>query len=284
MRTVPAAIATRLAAGSSTICFVADITRKDGVTVSLSESDATWNAYAPTAGLQIGTIPYGLDGYSSGVDFVLPVGDGDDAVIRPDDVRAGAYDGAVCTITEIDMTLPAAGGVQIFWGHIGNQERTTEGKLKLSAKGILSQSHQILVERYHPMCIWFFCGFGCELDPALYTHLGTIAAIPDRYTLTVTWAGGTPADDVLKDGVTTVTSGIRVNWRVENRANTGTTLLTFLAHPSGLAVGDTISVLQGCQKRFVDCQAYGNHLRFGGQPHAGSSEEAQAIVYREWSA
>jgi uncharacterized phage protein (TIGR02218 family) len=282
-RTVPAGLATRLATGSSSVFFVVDITRTDGVEHKLSEADVTWNDYEPTAGLQIGTIPYGIDGYSSGVDLVLPVSDTIDAVITPADVRAGAFDAATIVITEADMTLPEAGGVEIFWGKIGNQERTTEGKLKLSAKGILSQSHQIVVERYTPMCAWFFCDTRCGLDPEDFTHTGTISAIPDRYTLTITWDGSAPADDVLKDGVMTVTSGTRINWRVEGRGNTGTTFLTFLAHPSGLEVGDEVSVLQGCQKRKVDCQAYNNILRFGGQPHAGSSEEAQAIVYREWS-
>jgi hypothetical protein len=129
-RTVPGPLATRLAAGSSSVFFVVDITRTDGVEHKLSEADVTWNDYEPTAGLQIGTIPYGIDGYSSGVDLVLPVSDSDDAVITPADVRAGAFDAATIVITEADMTLPAAGGVQIFWGKIGNQERTTEGKLK----------------------------------------------------------------------------------------------------------------------------------------------------------
>jgi hypothetical protein len=55
-----------------------------------------------------------------------------------------------------------------------------------------------------------------------------------------------------------------------------------IAVPAALENGDVLSVLQGCQKRFIDCKAYGNQLRFGGQPAAGTPEESLNITYSEW--
>lgn len=38
-------------------------------------------------------------------------------------------------------------------------------------------------------------------------------------------------------------------------------------------VGDTYEMIPGCRKRVVDCQAYGNIINFGGQPHVPSTSE-----------
>jgi uncharacterized phage protein (TIGR02218 family) len=283
-RTVPGTLATHLAKGSHNTCFLITVERKDGTIERYTEADTdltvSANLYTRLDGLMLGSIPYGLDGFSSGVD--MEFGATDDTLITVEDIRDGVYDAAELTITEVDQTLPLVGGVQIFWGRIGNITRTIEGRVKMAAKGILAQSHQIVVERYSPMCIWFFCDDRCGLDPDDFTHAGTITALPDAYTLTVSGAISALADDILKDGVLEVTSGDRETTKIEIRGNSGGTVETFLAHPRGLQVGDTVEALQGCQKRFVDCQAYGNHLRFGGQPRAGSPEEATQITYIEW--
>lgn len=38
-------------------------------------------------------------------------------------------------------------------------------------------------------------------------------------------------------------------------------------------VGDTYEMIPGCRKRLVDCQAFGNVINFGGQPHVPSTSE-----------
>jgi hypothetical protein len=56
------------------------------------------------------------------------------------------------------------------------------------------------------------------------------------------------------DGVATTPDGRNI----AVRGNTGATLLMHIAVPAALENGDVLSVLQGCQKRFIDCKAYGN--------------------------
>jgi uncharacterized phage protein (TIGR02218 family) len=261
-----------------------EITRRDGTVLRFVESETDLsvggNTYSALAGLTIGSITYGLDSVSSGVDIAF--GSTEDSPISQDDIRDGAYDAAEVEIREVDREFPAYGNVQIFWGRVQQVQRKLEGGSLLEARGILSQSYQIIVERYSPMCIWYFCDDRCQFPEASVTFTGTITAIPDGYTLTVSGAAAGRPDDVFKDGVLSVTSGLREGLRVEMRGNTGGTIRTFLSHPRGLQIGDTISALQGCQKRFVDCQAYGNTLRFGGQHKAGSPAEANSISYIEW--
>jgi len=162
-RTVPGALGTHLAKGSSRLAFAASIVRKDGAALRIAETDADvtvdGQTYKALPGLTLGTIPYGLDGFSSGVD--LEFGTKDDEplthIITRADIRDGMYDAAELTVVEFDQGLPAHGGVTIFWGRVSTITRTVEGRIKVVAKGILDQSHQVIVERYHPMCIWFFC-------------------------------------------------------------------------------------------------------------------------------
>lgn len=284
MRTIPSGLASHLGDGSSALCFLLKITRKDGVVLRFTESDHTISVaegdYPPLPGLVIGSIPYGLDGFSSGVDIQFGAKTGD--AINPAAIRDGVYDSAEVELHHVDALNPSLGTVQAFWGRVSDISRRVEGGVKLSAKGLLSGANQIVVERYMPMCIWYFCDTRCGLSAADFTYTGTITAIPSPYELTVSGTAAGRPDDVFKDGVLEITSGNRSGLRVECRGSTGGTIKTFLAHPKGLAVGDTITILQGCGKRAQDCKTYGNFLRFGGQHKAGSADEASSITYQDW--
>jgi hypothetical protein len=136
-----------------------------------------------------GTVAYGLDGQPSGID--LQAGVTDDTLITRSDVRDGLFDGGELDVWEYDQASPSDGRVHQFWGRVDDVQRRREGAVKISAKGILAQSHQILVERYSPMCAWSFCDSRCGLNPDDFTYAATITAISaDRYTLTISGRSG----------------------------------------------------------------------------------------------
>jgi uncharacterized phage protein (TIGR02218 family) len=285
VRSVPSSLATRLATGSSKLSWCFRITTVPGDIFRYTEGDVAatldGEVFEPYPGLLGGTISYAIDGSAAGIDLQLGVTD--DTPITKTDVRDGLFDAAEVDAWEYDLDHPEYGRVPFFWGRVGDINRRFEGAVKLKAQGILAQSHQILVERYTPMCIWFFCDSRCGLDAASFTYSATIEDISaDRYTLTISGPAASRPDNIFMDGVATITGGERDGVNLAIRGNSGTTLLTHLAVPAVLEVGTGLSILQGCQKRFVDCQFYGNQLRFGGQPAAGTPEEALNIVYSEW--
>lgn len=291
MRSVPSAFQTRLNTGSSKASWCFRITTKTGVVFRFTEGDIAavfeGETFEPLPGLLGGTISYGLDGNAASID--LQFGATADTPIVTADIGDGLLDAAEVDAWEYDLDLPEHGRVRFFWGRVGDVSRRKEGGIKLPVNGVLNQSHQVFMERYVPVCVWFFCDEHCGLDPADFTHSATITGISDdRYTLVVSWSGGAPDDDVCLDGVATITSGERVGVNLAIRGNSGTSLLTHLAAPAALQVGDTLDVLQGCRKIYdatdggTSCTFYGNRLRFGGQPRAGSPEEAQNITYSEW--
>jgi uncharacterized phage protein (TIGR02218 family) len=291
VRSVPSSLATRLATGSSKLAWCVRLTTKTGALFYFTEGDVTATFegvdYEPYAGLLAGTVSYAIDGSAAGID--LQFGVTADTPITKTDIRDGVFDAAEMDIWEYDLDHPEHGRVQLFWGRVGNIERKLEGSVKLSAKGILDQSHQILVERYTPMCIWSFCDDRCGVDPASVTYAATITAISDdRYTLEISGPAAGRPDNVFLDGVATITGGDRDGVNLAIRGNSGTTLLTHLAVPAALEVGTGLSVMQGCRKIFnptdggTGCSFYDNTLRFGGQPAAGTPEEALNITYQEW--
>jgi uncharacterized phage protein (TIGR02218 family) len=285
VRPVPSPLATHLATGSSKLAWCVRLTTKTGAVFHFTEGDvaATFDGadYEPYPGLLAGTVSYAIDGSAAGIDLQLGVTN--DTPVTKNDIRDGVFDAAEMDVWEYDLDHPAYGRVQLFWGRVGDIQRRLEGGVKLSAKGILDQSHQILVERYTPMCIWFFCDWRCGLNAVDFTWPAIITAISDdRYTLEISGLAAGRPDNVFMDGVATITGGDRDGVNLAIRGNSGTTLLTHLAVPAALEVGTGLSILQGCQKRFVDCKAYGNQLRFGGQPAAGTPEEALNITYNEW--
>jgi uncharacterized phage protein (TIGR02218 family) len=171
VRPVPSSLATRLATGSSKLAWCVRLTTKTGALFYFTEGDAaaTFDGvdYEPYAGLLAGTVSYAIDGSAAGIDLQLGVTD--DTPITKTDIRDGVFDAAEMDVWEYDLDHPAYGRVQLFWGRVGDIERRMEGAVKLKAKGILDQSHQILVERYSPMCIWFFCDWRCGLNAEDFT-------------------------------------------------------------------------------------------------------------------
>jgi uncharacterized phage protein (TIGR02218 family) len=292
VRSVPSDLQTRLNTGSSKAVWCFRITTKTGAIFRFTEGDVaavfSGETFNPLPGFLGGTIAFGLDGNAAGID--LQFGATADTPITKADIGDGFLDAAEVDAYEYDIDFPEHGRVHFFWGRAGDIEHRLEGGVKLNVKGILNQSHEVFMERYVPVCVWFFCDEHCGLDPADFTHAATITAISDdRYTLVVSWSGGAPADNVCLDGVGTYTSGAREGVNFAIRGNSGTTLLTHLAVPGAVLVGDTLDVLQGCRKIYdatdggTSCTFYGNRLRFGGQPRAGSPEEAQNITYSEWA-
>jgi uncharacterized phage protein (TIGR02218 family) len=292
VRPVPAPLAARLATGSSKLALAIEITTKTGAVYRFTEGDVAavfgGHTFDPLPGLLCGTITYALDGSASSVDFQF--GATADTPIAVGDIRDGFFDAAGASVWEYDLDYPEHGRVQALWVRVGDIVRRFEGGVKLNAKGILSQSHEIFVQHYTPVCIWSFCDDRCGLSPTTYTYGATITAISaDRYTLTISGDAAARPDNVFLDGVATIGSGDRVGWNMAVRGNTGSTLLLHLAAPAALHVGDALGILQGCRKIWdatdggTSCTFYNNRARFGGQPRAGSPEEAQNISYKSWS-
>jgi uncharacterized phage protein (TIGR02218 family) len=290
MRTVPAGLATRLERGSSNLCFILTIEKADGTTLYLTEADTDLTVdsqvYTSVRGLLVGSIPYGVDGYSSGVD--IEIGIDTDTVITPDDIADGVFEKSVVTLKEVDFTIPNVGGVQVFWGLVTNITRTVEGIARITANGILAQSHQILVHRYNPNCIYHFCDPDCGLAENDFKYFGAITSRIDDYTIGIEGAvSALPeaaglADNFFIDGVLEFYDGVREGLRIEIRSSSSTEIKLFLALPDDVPVGTHFHAIRGCRKRFEDCQDYDNHLRFGGQPRAGSPEEAANVNFIDW--
>jgi uncharacterized phage protein (TIGR02218 family) len=185
----------------------------------------------------------------------------DHAAIRADDLAAGRFDGAAVRVGLVDWETREsevlfAGTI----GGVGQQGERFTAEL-LSAKAALERE---LVPRTAPTCRAEFCGPGCTLSAARYTHEAMLAEIDvgrgavrlggalDPALLLwgeLRWIDGPEA------GIAAGIVGHDGAWLVLDRA------------PSQAAAGTRVELREGCDHTLDTCaMRFANAINFQGEP------------------
>lgn len=102
-------------------------------------------------------------------------------------------------------------------------------------------------------CSHNFCDAGCGLDAADYTTTGTLTGVTSQTSFAD--SGIALPAGWMNNGLLTFTSGSNAGYplRIDNNS-TATQIMLRTPAPYLPVIGDTYSVLAGCQKRLTDCQ------------------------------
>jgi len=182
--------------------------------------------------------------------------------ISAEDLAAGRFDGAQ---VQMGVTDWETGDLAVLYrGEIGaiSQEAAGFSAELLSAK---SQLEIDPVPRTSPTCRAQFCGPGCALSAARFTHELRVATI-DLGANAVSFASG-PAADQFRDGSLRWLGGPQAG-----QANTvvdiqGELLVLEHAIDSALAPGALARLREGCDHTIVTCAArFANSINFQGEP------------------
>ena len=179
------------------------------------------------------------------------------------DLEAGRFDRARVAIGVVDWeTLDHA---VLYRGAIGavSQEAGGFSAELLSAKAALSADP---IPRTSPTCRAQFCGPGCTLSVAAYTHEAALASL-DPETNRAVFAGGPAAADML---------GGSLRWLDGPQA--GIAMEVIDADESGLLPGVSLDpelepgtralLREGCDHTLATCAArFGNAANFQGEPY-----------------
>lgn len=178
------------------------------------------------------------------------------------DLAAGRFDGARVEMGVADWE----GGESAVlyrgeFGALGEEGGRFEVEL-LSAKAALEIDP---VPRTSPTCRAPFCGPGCNLPPARFTHTLQVAAI-DFAANRVTFTGG-PAPEALRQGHLRWIDGPQAGLRMEViSADADGLRLDTLLNPA-LAPGLRAELREGCDHTFATCQTrFANSVSFRGEP------------------
>ena len=258
----------------SRVCLLWRIRRRDGTEGRFAslDTDLTWGGQAWTA-----AAPF--DATAAEASRSLAAGQMEVAgllsspAITAEDLLNGLYDDAEVTVLRVDWSAPARGAEVVLAGRIG---RVSSGQTRFEAELLLPSAllDRPVLDLYTPECRVDLFSAACGVAQAGWTRAATVTAVPSDTALVA--ADLTAPAGWADYGRVTVTSGANAGARREVRVH-GDGGLIELWEPfaAPLAVGDTLSITAGCDKRLATCRdRFGNVANFRGFPHVPGTDAA----------
>lgn len=278
MKTLSIGMHAHLAGQATSLATCWKVTRRDGTSFHFTDHDqdiafesATYKASTGFTRTAINTVA-GL-----GIDDLEVEGLLDDDDINARDLRLGRFDGAEVWVFMVNWRDPAMGDIKLRRGYLGEVILQHNGTFRAELRGLLQLTHQKFIEFYSPTCRADLGDGRCGVDMSTMGVTGTISAVTDASRVTVTLSGAELAS--FSGGYLTFTSGENAGGQYEVAgwdAETGA-LTLFLAAVYPMAVGDTVLLAPGCDKRFDTCRdVFDNAVNFRGEPFLPGSDMLQA--------
>lgn len=239
------------------------IHRRDGVTLGFTTHDADlWFdgiAHRAAPGMVPSAIRRSADLEADSAEVAGTIAH--DA-ISARDLSRGRFDGARVTIGLVDWE--SLERTAIYRGTIGaiSEEAGTFSTQLQSRKAEL---HRDPVPRVSPSCRAVFCGPGCNLSGALFTHEGVIAghAAGDSAVEVTTGVAG----DGLAGGMLRWLDGPYAGAAVPVVSADGGRLVLDMPLDEPVPVGARVEVREGCDRTLATCAGrFGNAINFQGEP------------------
>ena len=112
----------------------------------------------------------------------------------------------------------------------------------------------------------------CTVALSAYTETGTLTAVTSRMVFAD--SSRAEADDWFVEGVLTFTGGANAGTSHKVRLFSAGQFTLTLPATFNPAIGDTYSVIAGCQRRLEDCRdKFDNVVNFQGEPHLPGIDE-----------
>lgn len=186
----------------------------------------------------------------------------DHASIRAEDLATGRFDGAQVEVGVVDWeTLERE---VIYAGTITTVSQDA-GQFSAGLASVKTLLARQLIPRTSPTCRAAFCGEGCNLSPASFTHEAKINSV-DHVEAKLSLAGA-PGADKLLDGTISFLSGESAGLEFAVAAIDGDQLILDRWFAEDVAAGTRVVVREGCDHRWETCRTrFGNAINFRGEP------------------
>lgn len=274
MREIPAALAGALQTGATTLCRCWRLTRKDGVSLGVTDHDVdlviAGITFEANGGFEASAreAEAGLATLGGEVKGALT-----SDRIRIEDIEAGLYDGAELRCYLVNWQAPALDFL-IDVSTLG-EIRRIDGRFVAETRNAFHTYDQERGRLYTAACSTELgdarCGVVLTAPPFRIT--GTVITTDGRHGLTGTAVGNSVAG-LFTRGTITFTSGANAGFSAivkEHRAEGELVLWQGLVRD--LAPGDGFTVTAGCDKRFASCRdRFANAANFRGFPFMPAPE------------
>lgn len=265
MRDWNTGLVTLLSGTEITRCFLATLTNDVGAVVRLTSHDFDLTVgvelFHKTPGFTLSRYTVKDGGAPATLDIQIPFDA--DGPIYDDHVRRGAWRGGRITVWITNYLVPSQREI-LGKGWVGTTRFSSriDGQLELVTKA--DKLRDIFLPTLQPKCDYEFTGTYCQVNAATHTRSGSVTAVTNRrkFTITVT----SPGTLNFSKGRLHWTSGPNAGakeWVRNWNATTGVTDMV-TDFPFTPVVGNTFSILAGCEQDRAACKAYNNLVRFPG--------------------
>ena len=285
MRTISAELQAHIEGEVTTIATCWRILRSDAEEYFFTDHDAEivydGDTYTPLEAGRPSSYRQRSDASVGGLDIELAFGT---ASTLDDELRAGLFDHAEVWTFKINWADTTQGIIKLACGRLGEVEiRQNVARIELRS---LSQILSAQIGRiYTPECDATLGDARCGVAIATYTKTGAVAVATSRRVFTVSGNAAGQAAGYFDYGKVRFINGdcAGLYMQVESYASNVITLLEPM--PYDFAVGNTVWVYGGCDRRFATCKDRFNNLaNFRGFPHIPGLDKAMTVpANRKWT-
>lgn len=267
MKTLPPALASHFASGSTTIAYLLRLSRPDGqvygFTSAIDSVEIEGVLYSSAQGLDVSSLSL-----SSGlaVDNLEMTTLDDGSLFKQSEVFGGVWRNTRFTIARYNFTNPSDGVETIMVGSIG-EVTISDGYVRLELRGLQAALQQTIGQVVSINCRARLGDALCRVNLAPLTFTGSVSTVANRREFTS--ASLSQAEHYFTEGRLTFTSGSCKGFSHKVKYSNGASVQLQLPTPTDFAIGDSFTIVAGCRKRFVeDCtNRFANSLNFQGEPH-----------------
>lgn len=279
MRALPETLAASLATGCTTLCRCWQVARLDGVTLGFTDHDRDIAFEGVTHRAEAGLTAGALE-LSSGlrIDSQEVAGALSSDAIGEDDILKGLYDGAGVRQYLVDWQDPES-RILLSAGTVGEIRRRGTA-FEAEVLGLSEALNRPYGRAYGKLCdrVLGDAGCGVDLAGATVSGIATVDAVLDAARVEVSGLDGF-ATGLFTEGRVSWLTGANADAHGHVRrhgvAEGVVRLELWNIAPLAVAVGDTLRVEAGCDKRFATCRnRFANQLNFRGFPHLPGDDHA----------
>lgn len=294
MRTVATDLLAEFQSPSDRIAFAILIRRDDGTQIARTSADIDCVLTGiPIAGSATGAVTFesmpGLNCSSIVSTVGLGVDNFEGTLLEDDevlaaDIYAGFWRAAHWSLVAFNFAAPADGFVHLKSGRLANKTLKNGAKV-FELRDYRQAAQHDTSRRTSPTCDWEYGSTSlpaglCFIDLGPRTHAGTVTGVTNTRQFTV--SGFAQAAEYFTNGVMTWLTGDNAGLDVRIRSHPGSGVLVLdVQMVRAIQVGDTLSAIKGCRKRFAeDCRDENlNARQFGGfHEKPQSSKQVNPIV------
>lgn len=266
MKPISANLKTHIAGEVTNLATCWKITRRDSVVLGFTDhdTDIMYDSviYQAASGFSPSAV---ADNSELAVDNMDVEGVLDSASIAEADIHAGLYDFAEIEVFMINYLDTSQGILSLRTGWIG-EVKYGKNRFVAEVRGLMQSFAQNIGQLYSPSCRAILGDSRCGINLSGYTVSSTVTSISDRQIFSDSTRA--EAKGYFDSGKITFTSGNNNGLSMEIKTFTDGVITMVFPLPYDIEIGDSYTMIAGCDKNFSTCVAkYNNAVNFRGEPH-----------------